>query len=140
MFEFNPAFVNEGEEIDGDICDSRLREQEEGEEEYEIHDIDISAFDVGSMEGPEVDDATLPADEMAAANEADSSRKGTNALPVETSIEFVCKWWLGGAAAKLKSGSESSEEVLRVCKTGKQEWQGMEASVRLRGGELKFIW
>lgn len=31
MFEFNPEFANEGEEIDGDVCDSRLREPEESE-------------------------------------------------------------------------------------------------------------
>lgn len=31
MFEFNPDFVNEGEEIDGDVADSRLREKDENE-------------------------------------------------------------------------------------------------------------
>ncbi|VDK84272.1 unnamed protein product [Dibothriocephalus latus] len=47
MFEFNPDFVNEGEEIDGDVCDSRLREEEEEEVwlDVEVRDIDLSAFD-----------------------------------------------------------------------------------------------
>ncbi|VDO06034.1 unnamed protein product [Rodentolepis nana] len=46
MFEFNPDFVDEGEEIDGDVADSRLREEDENEEEFEVHDIDINAFAV----------------------------------------------------------------------------------------------
>ena len=36
MFEFNPDLVNEGEEIDGDVCDSRLREKEEGDVSYQM--------------------------------------------------------------------------------------------------------
>ncbi|KAL5971484.1 Zinc finger CCCH domain-containing protein 15 [Taenia solium] len=71
MFEFNPEFANEGEEIDGDVCDSRLREPEEGEEEYEVHDIDITAFDVGSLEGPETGDAAPLAANIAGAPQKD---------------------------------------------------------------------
>ncbi|EUB55967.1 Zinc finger CCCH domain-containing protein 15 [Echinococcus granulosus] len=75
MFEFNPEFANEGEEIDGDICDSRLREPEDGEEEYEVHDIDVSAFDVGFLEDPETGDAASPNDENVAANTANAPPK-----------------------------------------------------------------
>ena len=34
MFEFNPDLIDEGDEIDGDVCDSRLREKEEGDVSY----------------------------------------------------------------------------------------------------------
>ncbi|KAL5110776.1 hypothetical protein TcWFU_008307 [Taenia crassiceps] len=74
MFEFNPEFADEGEEIDGDVCDSLLREPQEGEE-YEVHDIDISAFDVGSLEGPEAGDSALLADEGGAVDISEAPLK-----------------------------------------------------------------
>uniref|UniRef100_A0A0X3PLA9 C3H1-type domain-containing protein n=1 Tax=Schistocephalus solidus TaxID=70667 RepID=A0A0X3PLA9_SCHSO len=45
MFEFNPDFADEGEELDGDVCDSRIREDNEYEMDVEVRDIDLSAFD-----------------------------------------------------------------------------------------------
>uniref|UniRef100_A0A5K3FF21 Zinc finger CCCH domain-containing protein 15 homolog n=1 Tax=Mesocestoides corti TaxID=53468 RepID=A0A5K3FF21_MESCO len=56
MFEFNPDLVNEGEDLDGDICDARLREPEENEDEFEVHDVDLNAFDVDAIECPDTGD------------------------------------------------------------------------------------
>jgi len=44
MFEFNPEFVDEGEDLDGDVCMDR-EEDEEGQE-YDVRDIDLNAFDI----------------------------------------------------------------------------------------------
>ncbi|VDL57102.1 unnamed protein product [Hymenolepis diminuta] len=64
MFEFNPDFVNEGEEIDGDVADSRLREQDENEEEFEVHDIDINAFAVDIADNIEAGDSVIATGEQ----------------------------------------------------------------------------
>ncbi|KAM7538102.1 hypothetical protein Aperf_G00000079605 [Anoplocephala perfoliata] len=64
MFEFNPDLVNEGEEIDGDVCDSRLREEDDGEDEFEVHDIDINAFAVDVTENMEADGIDIETGEL----------------------------------------------------------------------------